>query len=195
MKHTPFIAALVSSMLLSLAGCATAADTNSVATWQSLFNGNDLTGWTQQSEGNFTVTNGVLHVSGGNGWLRTDKSYGDFVLEVEWRGMETNFNSGIYVRAPLEGTPWPTNVWQVNLKQSAVGEFLAGSKKVVLSKVPPMPVGEWVKYRIEARGSKLALTINGEHAWDSNELEPSSGYIGIQAEGKTVEIRNIRLQK
>ena len=158
-----------------------------------LFNGNDLSGWTQQNDGTFAATNGVIEVSGGKGWLRTDKEYSDFVLEVEWRGMETNYNSGIFVRTPLEGKPWPTNSWQINLKQTGVGELIQGSKKILLSKHVPVPVGEWVTFRIEAHGKKLTLAINGEPAWEFNELEPAIGYIGIQAEGKMVEVRNFRV--
>ena len=182
-------------MFLAIAGRAfAAADTNGDGEWQTLFNGTDLTGWTHENGGTFIVTNSLIHMEGGQGWLRTDKEYTDFVLEVEWRGLVTNFNSGIFIRAPMEGNPWATNVWQINLKQSAVGEVLAGSRKAVLS-TTKRPVGEWVSYRIEARGKKLTLWIDGERAWEYDEFEPVQGYIGLQAEGRAIEFRNIRVQE
>ena len=83
----------------------------------------------------------MLHLEGGKGWLRTEKEYTNFILEGEWRGLATNYNSGFFLRAPLDGKPWATNVWQVNLKQSAIGELLGGSKKVVHSvTLTPTPV-------------------------------------------------------
>jgi Domain of Unknown Function (DUF1080) len=178
----------------TVAVCSCAADGNNETNWTTLFNGRDLTGWKQMNNGTFFATNGVIHLEGGQGWLRTEKEYSDFILEAEWRGLATNYNSGIYIRAPLDGNPWATNVWQVNLKQSAIGEVLAGARKAVLS-TTTKPVGEWVKYRVEARGKKLTLFVNGERAWEFNEFEATRGYIGLQAEGKAVEFRVLRIQE
>lgn len=159
-----------------------------------VFNGTNLAGWTPMSGGAFYVTNGVIRAEGGKGWLRTEQAFTNFVLEVEWRGLETNYNSGIFVRAPLDGNPWATNVWQVNLKQSAIGELLEGSIKVVPVNAPKLPAGEWIKFRIEARGSELTLDVNGQRAWKFSECTPASGFIGLQAEGKTFEFRNLSVQ-
>jgi hypothetical protein len=185
----PIFSILSAVLLLSVPFCR--ADEK----WTTLFNGKDLTGWHHEGEATavFAATNGVIHVQGGKGWLRTEKEYGDFILEAEWRGLETNFNSGIFIRAPRDGNPWATNVWQVNLKQSAVGELLEGSRKAVLS-TTMRPVGEWVRFRIEARGTRLALFVDGERAWEFKEFEAERGYIGIQAEGKAVDVRNLRVQ-
>lgn len=156
-----------------------------------LFNGTNLTGWTPLHGGKFFVTNGVIRVEGGKGWLRTEQMFTNFILEVEWRGLETNYNSGIYVRAPLDGNPWATNVWQINTKQNAVGELLEGSNKIVPVNASALPVGQWVKFRIEARGRELVLDVNGQRAWKFSEFPPASGFIGLQAEGKTFEFRNL----
>lgn len=159
-----------------------------------LFNGTNLTGWQPMHGGKFYVTNGVIRAEGGKGWLRTEESFTNFALEVEWRGLETNYNSGIFVRAPLEGNPWATNVWQINTKQSAIGELLEGSKKIVLVQTPAIPAGEWIKFRIEARNRELTLDVNGQRVWKFSEFTPASGFIGLQAEGKTFEFRNLLVQ-
>lgn len=158
-----------------------------------LFNGTNLSGWTSMSGGKFYVTNRVIRAEGGKGWLRTDRAFTNFIFDVEWRGLETNYNSGIFVRAPLEGNPWATNVWQVNAKQSAIGELLEGSTKIVPVNAPKLPAGEWIKFHVEARGSELTLDVNGQRAWKFSQFTPSSGYIGLQAEGKTFEFRSLRI--
>ena len=161
---------------------------------KALFNGTNLSGWTPMGGGKFYVTNGVIRAEGGKGWLRTDRAFTNFVLEVEWRGLETNYNSGIFVRAPLDGSPWATNVWQVNLKQSAIGELLEGSTKIVPVNAPKLPAGEWIKFRIEARNRELTLDVNGQRVWKFSEFTPASGFIGLQAEGKTFEFRSLLVQ-
>jgi hypothetical protein len=163
--------------------------------WNSLFNGNDLGGWVEMNGGTFSATNGILHLEGGKGWLRTEKDYGDFVLEAEWRGLTTNYNSGIFLRAPLEGNPWATNIWQINTKQSAIGELLQGPTKIVKSVTPPVFAGEWVKFRIETRGTNLLLDVDGKRAWEFHDLKPARGYIGLQAEGKAFDFRNLQVKE
>jgi hypothetical protein len=180
---------------VALAQLSTGADLAADGKWESLFNGKDLTGWVVMNDATFTVTNGVLHLEKGSGWLRTEREYTDFILEAEWRALETNCNSGFFIRAGLEGKPFPTNVWQVNLKESAIGQLLRGRPEVLPSKTPKFPVNEWVKFLMEVRGKKLTLDINGQRAWEFNDLDVDHGYIGLQAEGKSFDFRNLRVQE
>jgi hypothetical protein len=188
---TAFILSAFFAIGLSLSAAGPAGGTN----WLSLFDGNDLSGWVKMSGGTYAATNGILHLEGGKGWLRTEKEHGDFILEAEWRGLETNYNSGIFLRAPLEGNPWATNIWQVNTKQGAIGELLQGSARCVPSVTPPVSTGEWVKFRIEARGTNLSLDVNGQRAWEFHDLKPARGFIGLQAEGKSFDFRNLQVRE
>ncbi len=185
---------LLTLSLLVISFTLTSCASEPVAQPVFVFNGTNLDGWVKMGEGSFTVTNGVLHVEGGKGWLRTEKEFGDFVLEAEWRGLVTNYNSGFFIRAPLDGNPWATNVWQVNTKQSAIGELLQGSKKIVTNTVPAVAAGEWVKFRVEAHGTNLLLDVDEKRAWEFHSLEPARGYVGIQAEGRTCEFRNVSVR-
>ncbi|MGD0017294.1 MAG: DUF1080 domain-containing protein [Verrucomicrobiia bacterium] len=180
---------------LALAQLSPGADLKGDGKWESLFNGRDLTGWVVMNDGAFMVTNGVLHLEKSSGWLRTDKEYTNFIFEAEWRALETNYNSGFFIRAGLEGKPFPTNVWQVNLKEKALGQLLRGKPEVLPSKTPKFPVNEWVKFRMDVRGKKLALDVNGQRAWEFDGLDVDHGYIGIQAEGRPFDFRNLRVQE
>src|SRR5260221_14292759 len=97
-----------------------AVDTN----WVTLFNGKDLTGWMIMNDGNFSAANGILHLEKSMGWLRTEKQYTDFILEAEWRALETNYNSGFFIRAGLEGKAFPGKASQVNLKPGSLGSLI-----------------------------------------------------------------------
>jgi hypothetical protein len=162
--------------------------------WESLFNGKDLAGWVVVHDANFIVTNQCLRLVGGMGWLRTEKPYTNFIFETEWRALEPGYDSGLFLRAGLEGKPWPKDAWQVNLLRTALGGLVKGFQTKVPAETPPQPVNQWVRMRIEVRGSKVSLQVNGEPAWEYDQLDAAGGYLGIQAENKAFEFRNLRLQ-
>src|SRR5258708_37141655 len=67
----------------------------------SLFDGQSLHGWTAENGCEAAVENGLLVLKGGDGWLRSEHTYADFVLRVEWRAPKaTNYDTGIFVRTP-----------------------------------------------------------------------------------------------
>ena len=162
--------------------------------WESLFNGKDLTGWKAVHDVAFEVVDGNLRLVKGMGWLRTEKEYQDFILEVEWRALEEKYDSGIFVRAGLEGKPWPNDGWQVNLRYDALGGLVKGYQNKVPAETPRMPVKKWVKFRLEVRGQEITLDVDGERTWEYKSLDAVKGFIGIQAENKSFDFRNLRIQ-
>jgi hypothetical protein len=178
-----------------LAQVCRAADSPPQAPWHSLFNGKDLSGWTPMNDGVFSATNGVIHLASGMGWLRTERQYTNLVFEAEWRALQTNYNSGFFLRAGLDGKPFPTDVWQVNLKETALGSLLKGAKTVQPSTTPALPLNQWFKFRMELSGRKLVLDVNGQRAWEFNDLDAAPGYLGLQAEAKAFDFRNLRVQE
>ena len=177
-------------LLLAFAPAGLAADQ-----WISLFNGKDLTGWVLVHDVTFTVQDGNLRLVKGMGWLRTEKEYQDFILEFEWRALEEKYDSGMFFRVGLEGKPWPTNGWQVNLRYDALGGLVRGYAPIVPAETPRMPVNKWVKFRLTVKGKKVTLDVDGEQAWETDQLDRERGYLGIQAENKAFDFRQIRLQE
>ncbi|MFN9717796.1 MAG: DUF1080 domain-containing protein [Planctomycetota bacterium] len=70
-----------------------------------LFTGMDTTGWqpVPGSKSDFSVKDGLLHVSNGPGFLQTNDTYEDFALKVTARINDEGLNSGVFFRA-LPGT-------------------------------------------------------------------------------------------
>ena len=69
----------------------------------NLFNGRDLAGWTQRGgKAKYSVKDGVIIGTAENGtpnsFLCTEKLYGDFVLEYEYR-CDDRLNSGVQIRS------------------------------------------------------------------------------------------------
>ena len=177
------------ALVLGLVGAAEAPG------WQSLFNGKDLTGWVPVHDVNFEVKDGNLQLVRGMGWLRTEKEYGDFILEFECRALVEKYDSGIFFRAGLEGKPWPKDGWQLNLRHDAIGGLVRGFQVVEPAPTARIPVNRWMKFRLEARGKRAILTIDGEEGWAVEKLDRERGYLGIQAENRAFDFRNLRLQE
>lgn len=188
------VSALAMAVLVSWTSSCNAAEGAGDSEWQTLFNGKDLTGWAPVHDVSFVVTNGNLRLVTGMGWLRTEKEYQDFVFEVEWRALESGYDSGLFLRAGLEGKPWPKDGWQVNLAAAALGGLVKGYKTIVPAETPRKPVNQWVKFRIEVRGKKVTLDVDGERAWEYEGVDAQKGCLGIQAENKAFEFRNVRVK-
>jgi len=163
-----------------------------------LFNGKDLSGWTL-TNCKVDVKDGVLKLVEGNGFIRTNQQYGDFILELDWKAPDQEkYDCGIFVRAEWpsakKGREWPTQ-YQINLKNGEEGNLVghpeATSKGLVKK-------GEWNHFKITAIGKKLSLDINGQHAWTFDKLENASGVIGIQSEvptGGQFQFRSLHLME
>jgi len=194
MKSTSNIRLLFAATVWILGACGGgAAEGNGEAKMTPLFNGRDLAGWAPVHEVSFVATNGTLRLVKGTGWLRTERRFTNFVFEAEWRALEPQYDSGFFIRAGAEGAPWPKDVWQVNLAGTALGGLVKGTRTIVPAETPRMPLNRWVKFRIEVRGKTITLDVDGERAWEFKELDAESGYLGIQAEEKSFEFRNLRV--
>lgn len=169
------------------------------ADWSPLFNGKDLTGWTGVHDVKFEAAGGALQLVRGMGWLRTEKEYGDFILELELRPKVERYDSGLFFRVGLDGKPWPTDGWQVNLRRDMWGALVRGYQKVLGSSVEGPDIDEentpWTKVRLEVRGTRASLMLDGKPLWETDKIDRAKGYLGIQAEERAFEFRNMRIQE
>jgi hypothetical protein len=160
----------------------------------SLFDGHSLDGWTAENGCGAAVENGLLVLKAGDGWLRSDHTYTDFVLHVEWKALKAaNYDAGIFIRTLPEGKPFPTTGYQVNLLDGKEGNIanLPGAASSGLVKR-----GDWNAFEITVVGESVSLSINGKRAYEARGLKQSTGYIGLQCEvpnGGQFEFRNLRV--
>jgi hypothetical protein len=188
-----FLQTVLTGCLVLGAGSPSGADTNS--SWISLFNGKDLAGWAVMNDATFEVKDGNLRLVKGLGWLRSEKEYDDFIVEVEWRALEEQYDSGIFFGCGLEGKPWPKQNWQLNLRYNMIGGLVESSKVMVPAETPKMPINQWVKLRLQVKGKRAKLEVDGERAWETDVVDQHHGYIGIQAENKVFDFRVFRIQE
>ncbi len=177
----------------------------------------DLKGWSRvpipvngqiknPSPWKYNATTGILTCEGKghHEWLRFDaEEFGNARIHLEWRFVPLEggkgYNSGIMFRNSKDGTVWH----QVQTGDKSGGSLFgvtegAKDRFNATGKVPNgnvKPAGEWNVQDISCDGNSISLRTNGEDTvtWDS--CKQPHGYFGLEAEGYTIEFRNISVEK
>lgn len=141
------------------------------------------------------VTNGVLRGSEPRGtWLVSDKQYGDFILEYEWKLGERG-NSGCGLRFPPAGDPafdglelqmvdpryFPPDDPASAPKPS---ELTGALYRAVTPRVQVFKPTDWNKYRITCKGPLVKVLLNDQLILDVNldeQITPTKKHDGKDA--------------
>lgn len=155
----------------------------------------------------FTLKDGVIHITGPFGYMRTKAVYSDFRLHAEWRWPLEATNSGIFLFAQKTDTIWPRCV-ECQLSAGNAGDFVCSNgsdmnertdktKKVVkkMAASNEKPVGEWNTMEITCKANTIEVVVNGILQNKATGVTPSSGSICLQSEGKDIEFRNVSLTR
>ena len=209
MKHHMFITLLITSLITNLP----ATDQ-----WTSLFNGSSLDGWIQRGgKANYSVEDGCIVGTTvpktPNSFLCTEKDYGDFILEYEFK-IDPRLNSGVQLRSQLKenGRVFGYQVeidpdtnrnrmWTGGIYDEARRGWLNDLSKNEKARNAFKP-NQWNKIKVHAHGDSIKTWINGVPAADLVDSMTQSGFIGLQVHGignKTdgpyeVRWKNIRIK-
>lgn len=153
--------------------------------FRPLFDGKSFTGWktTDQTPTSWKIDNGVLVLTGGRSHLYTTDSFEDFVLRWEWRPQKKGYNSGLFLRGNH----------QIQMQQQNCGMLMTSKKTKGVPELHKAP-GEWNEWEVTCVGSKVALKVNGQLAWEIDDFKAKKGPIGIEAEGSPIDFRNLRIK-
>lgn len=186
--------------------------------WTMLFNGKDFTGFTQlNGEATYTVEDGMMvgttKLNTPNSFMATEKTYGDFILEVDLL-VDPSMNSGIQIRSLSTSDYRNGRVhgYQVEIdpaERAWSGGIYDEARRGWLY---PLDLnqrgrtafrnGEWNHYRIEAIGNSIRTWVNGIPCADLIDDMTSEGFIAFQVHairgedqaGKQIKWRNIRIK-
>lgn len=185
--------------------------------WKSLFNGKNLSGWTQKNgKAEYKVEDGAIvgytKMNTENSFLCTKKKYGNFILEFQFK-ITDGLNSGVQLRSEslksyqngrVHGYQFEIDpsqrAWTGGIYDEARRGWLYPLTKNPRAK-KAFKNGQWNKARIEAYGNSIRTWVNDipcANLWDDKTL---SGLIALQVhaiqnkadEGKTVAWRDIRI--
>ena len=208
---------LVTTVVICCALHSLQAQTSGIK-WQSLFNGINLKGWKQlNGKARFEVKNGEIigtTVYGEpNSFLATEKEYGDYILEFEFK-VDSTMNSGVQFRSEssddykngrvhgyqYEIDPSKRN-WTGGIYDEAGRDWLYPLDLNPAAK-PAFKQNQWNKARIECISHSIRTWINNIPAAFLIDSIASKGFIALQVhetgkddkDGKQVRWRNIRIQ-
>ena len=198
--------------------------------WRPLFDGKSLDGWIQRGgKAKYTVASGEIIGTSvpktSNSFLCTDRDYGDFELELEFK-VDPKLNSGIQIRSQCFDEPRELKTdaktiripagrvhgYQVEIDPSdrawSCGIYDEGRRGWLNDLKDNEPArkafrqNEWNKVRVVCRGDSIKTWLNDVPAADLKDGLTPSGFIALQVHGvgdKTepleVRWRNIRIRE
>jgi len=194
---------------------------------ENLFNGKDLKGWVQYNgKAKYTVEHGELvgrTVPGEpNSFLSTEKKYGDFILELDFK-VDVHMNSGIQFRSELNDgndhcevtdtrTPNRVHGYQMEIDPSSrawSGGIYDEARRGWLYPLEYNTAAKtafknntWNHYKIEAIGTSIRTWVNGVPCAHVIDNMSPSGFISLQVHeigdpkdaGQEVRWKNIKIQ-
>lgn len=214
LPRLPFVVAILATTFVN----AFADDAITPTTKTELFNGKDTTGWTafpvDTSKDTWSVKDGLLVCAGKpNGFLRTEKSYKQYKFTVEWRFVKPG-NTGVIVHMTPPDAVWPKSIecqgmhdrqgdfyfWNgatvkdgTEIKDKKTGKvrgYRIGRPGESLEK----PVGEWNTFTTICDGNTVTILVNGKETNKANGTNLNEGFIGLQVEGASFEVKRCTLE-
>lgn len=195
------------------------------ADWTSLFDGTTLAGWTRAGHSNgtaeFTVEDGCIvgttKVGTPNSFLCTDREYGNFILELEFK-VDAGLNSGVQIRSIYDPAVRNGRVhgYQVEIDPSPRGwsggiydegrrgwlhnlTHMADPAAAAAAKAAFRPE-DWNQFRIEAIGDRIRTWLNGVPVADLVDDMTARGVIALQVHSTRneapmrIRFRELRIQ-
>jgi hypothetical protein len=190
----------------------------------SLFNGRDLSGWVNVNcaPETWSVKDGMIHCTGlPTGALRTPRQYENFILELEWRHLQSGGNSGVFIwGSPIAASGVPflraievqvldhgfnvpgKNEWYTThgdvfpIHGSTMKPFgRHNGMRSFPSEERSKGTPEWNHYRIVCSNGVIRLHVNGKEVSGGEDCNYRKGYVGLESEGGPIDFRNIRIRE
>ncbi len=205
-------------MITTLSGCSVTQSVDRVEDkkWEALFDGKTLSGWIQRGgKARYHVEDGAIVgttvPNTPNSFLCTEKTYSDFILELDFR-IDPGLNSGVQIRSQSLKSykNGRDHGYQVAIDPSVrawsggiYDEARRGWLNNLADNEPARKAfknGEWNRFRIEALGDSIKTWLNGVPAADLVDSMTPSGFIALQVHStksqKPLHVwwRNIRIR-
>ena len=208
---------------------AEAAEPSPEEGWTVLFDGRDLSAWKTSPTAGWVVENGAVTLAdrtdgslNNADYLWSRETYGDFILELEFKVCEGYANSGVFLRTSKIDDPVYTGI-EVQVSNSfGKGLSRGGTAGAIYDCLAPnknaaKPAGQWNRYRITCHKNRITVVLNGDEVlrmdldrWTETGKNPDgtpnkytrplkdfarAGYLGLQDHGRPVWYRKIRVKR
>ena len=164
---------------------------NSTALFQE--NKND---WAIKGDADWSFSDNELigSLESGMGFIMTQKTYKNFILELEFKP-DSTVNSGVFIRcnnAEISALNcYELNIWDLHPNQDyRTGALVMKSKPLAHVET----LDKWNTYKIKMENHHLQAWVNGVLITDIKDNSLEKGHIALQAAEKgEIKFRNIKL--
>jgi hypothetical protein len=156
----------------------------------SMFNGADLSAWTQTGNASWQIANKELSVTQGSGMLVSRLSVPDYIIEFDY-WVSDSARANIYFRCTNPNVIDTETAYEVPLVNKANG---VGAGSIwLLSKVKPNQVAnQWNHMQISAVGNQISVTLNGIVS-QVTDTRFSAGSIAMNYQAGELRLKNINV--
>ena len=171
--------------------------------WISLFNGKDLAGWKNAENGQFTVEDGKIKVTGKRAHLFSEQEFKNFEFKAEIMTTPGS-NSGVFFHTKFQEEGWPVVGYESQVNVTHTDPVKTGSIYYVVKLYQtPAKDDEWWTQHITVKGKNVQVRINDELVLDFTEPDGvtgtrklGKGSFALQAHDpkSVVYFRNIRVK-
>ena len=183
--------------------------------FESIFNGEDFTGWKGPVENYQVVDGAIVCKPGKGGTIFTEKEYGDFVVTLEFK-TPPGGNNGLAIRYPGSGQPHIDGFCELQVLDTGYKGKLHptqyhGSVYGLVAAHPGYlrPAGEWNFQKVTVVGPKIKVELNGTTILDADVsqvkdskdgkvppgIQRKSGHFGFAGHSDPVAFRNIKIRE
>ena len=178
------------------------------SSYLSIFNGENLDGWTIYGTEKWYVEDGELVCESGPdqqyGYLATDDVHKNFDLSLEFK-QEADGNSGVFFRSTIEGTKisgWQAEVAPPGYHTGGIYESYGRGWLIQPDSTldQSLKMGDWNKMRIYVNRNHVITWLNGIQMvnFHDDKIGDANGSIALQIHdggGIKVKWRNIKVKK
>lgn len=161
-----------------------------------LFDGLSLNGWRSNGDVKWSVKDGVIVGTDGDGYLVSNQLFKSYRLKVEFN-VDANTNSGVFVQCQDSKEISPVTCYEINIwDEHPRQEYRTGAIVTLKSPIEKIDtLGDWNYYDIEVTEKIINVTLNGTRVSWLELPDKSSGFIALQKEkGGRARFRNITLE-
>lgn len=187
--------------------------------FESVFEGEDLTGWSGAAE-NYEVVDGAIQCKKGKGGtLYTDAEYGDFIASLHFK-LPPGGNNGLAIRYPGKGNPAYDGMTELQVLDSYHEKYQRPGKEIKAGQYHGSAytqvaahsgylrkAGEWNYQKVTVKGSTINVELNGAVILDTDLSKVDSdpkrfkgknlkkGHFGFAGHNDPVAFRDIWIKK
>lgn len=165
------------------------------AGWTVLFDGKSLDNWDRIGTANWTLKDGLVEATSGQGFLISKQSYRDVEIRAEF-WVDGPANSGVFVRCSNRTEVAAANAYEVNIYDTRPDQTYATASIVDVASpsVQMLAANKWNRFEITAQGDHLIVVLNGTKTVDTHNSKFAEGPIALQASAGTVRFRKVEVR-